>query len=348
MPDGNFLKILILKPSSLGDVIHALPVLRLIKLRYPTAQVSWWLESSLVPLLENDPDLDRIFPFIRNSWASPANWPGLISSVRALRQERFDVAIDLQGLARSAVFTWLTNSGLNLGLSNPREGGREGAHMAYDRTPPQCATGTHAVDRYLAVLPMLDVPVHQQFDWLPERLSVAASVREKWNPGATRWISLLPGARWDNKRWPVEYFRDLTVQILRQYPDVKISVLGSRSDRDLGARIASVNPHRCLDLTGRTSLLEMIEWIRLNELVITNDTGPMHVAAALRRPVLALFGPTAPGSTGPYGQIDKVLQDKSLNCIPCLKSRCGYKESLACLLALTPERVSVEVKRRLG
>ena len=345
---GIRLKILILKPSSLGDVVHALPVLRLLKLHLPQSEIFWWLESSLVPLLADDPDLTGIFSFQRQGWSASNHWPKLWASIRAMRRERFDWAIDLQGLARSGLFTWLANAELSIGLDNTREGAREGARLYYDRLTPRAAPGTHAVDRYLAVLPQLGVPVHQNFQWLPERPQLAAAVREKWQPDSARWVALLPGARWDNKRWPVEYFIDLVRRLSPLAPDLKFAILGGTADRALGHAIAETNPSRCLDLTGRTSLLEMIEWVRLSELVITNDTGPMHIAAALKKPIIALFGPTDPNATGPYGQRQNVLQLSSPSCIPCMKGHCSYVEPLACLRGLTPAMVCEQALKRLA
>jgi lipopolysaccharide heptosyltransferase II len=342
------LKILILKPSSLGDVVHALPVLRLLKLHYPAGEIFWWLESSLVPLLAEDPDLTGIFAFQRRSWSTPTQWPGVLSGINAMRRQRFDIAIDLQGLARSGIFTWLANADLSIGMDNPREGAREGAHLFYDILAPRAPVGTHAVDRYLAVLPRLGVPVHQNFQWLPERPQLAAIVREKWRLNGGRWIALLPGARWDNKRWPSENFAELSRYLAALSPEIKIAILGGASDRPLGRAIAEADPGRCLDLTGQTTLLEMIEWLRLSEIVITNDTGPMHIAAALRKPILALFGPTDPSGTGPYGQRQNVLQDVSLPCVPCMKDSCSYHEPLACLRSLTPRLVFEHARPRLA
>jgi heptosyltransferase-1 len=341
------LKILILKPSSLGDVVHALPVLRLLKLHFGDSEIFWWLESSLVPLLADDPDLAGIFSFQRRSWSSPGRWPQVFAGIRAMRRERFDWAIDLQGLARSGLFTWLANAELSVGLDNAREGAREGARLYYDLLTPRAAPGTHAVDRYLAVLPQLGVPVHQQFQWLPERPQVAAIVREKWRPDSARWIALLPGARWDNKRWPVENFADLAGRVGSLASELKFAILGGADDRALGHAIAEANPGRCLDLTGQTTLPEMIEWLRLSELVITNDTGPMHIAAALRKRVIALFGPTDPAGTGPYGQRQNVLQHTALPCVPCMRGHCHYIDPLACLRALTPAIVFEEARLRL-
>lgn len=332
------MKILILKPSSLGDVIHALPVLRMLKRHLPQAEIYWWLDAALVPLLEKDPDLAGIIPFQRKGWLAPARWPEIAASIRRMRQYKFDWAIDLQGLARSSLFAWLANAGLTAGLDNPREGAREGARALYDVTPARAPAGTHAVNRYLAVLPLLGVPLQENWEWLPRRPDIASQVEEKWRPARARWVALLPGGRWPNKRWPVQNFVE-SARLLRQAPDVKCVVLGSPDEQGLGETIAAAAPDQCLNLAGKTSLLEMIEWIRLSRLVITNDTGPMHVAAALFRPVVALFGPTNPASTGPFGQLDRVLQNTALPCVPCMTQKCHYREPLACLHAITPQAV---------
>jgi lipopolysaccharide heptosyltransferase I len=340
------LKILILKPSSLGDVIHALPVLRLLKRHFPKGEIYWWLDAALVPLLEKDPDLSGIIPFQRKGWAAPRRWPAIAASLRLMRQQRFDWAIDLQGLARSSMFAWLANAGLTVGLDNLREGAREGARALYDITPPRAPAHMHAVDRYLAVLPLLGVPVQRDFDWLPPRPDIAAQVEQKWHPAGSRWVALLPGGRWDNKRWPVQYFVD-SVKLMRQTPGVKFVILGSPDEHPLGQTIAATDPDRCLNLAGLTSLPEMIEWIRLSSLTITNDTGPMHVAAALGRPVVAIFGPTNPLSTGPYGQPGNVLQNASLPCVPCMNQKCFYREPLACLHSITPQAVFQKARAAL-
>jgi len=341
------LKILILKPSSLGDVIHALPVLRLLKLHFPNAEIFWWLDAALVPLLEKDTDLTGIIPFQRKRWAAPRRWPEIAASLRVMRRQHFDWAIDLQGLARSSIFAWLANASLTVGLDNLREGSREGARAFYDLTPPRAEPHVHAVDRYLAVLPLLGVPVHRDFEWLPRRPEIAAQVEQKWHPAGSRWVALLPGGRWDNKRWPASYFVEL-VKLMRMDPQMKFVILGSQDEKSLAQTIASPDPSRCLNLAGLTSMAEMIEWIGLSQLVITNDTGPMHVAVALRRPVVALFGPTNHFSTGPYGQLGNVLQNTTLPCVPCMKQKCFYHEPLACLRSITPQAVFQKARQLLA
>jgi len=336
------LKILILKPSSLGDVVQALPVLRLLKRHRPASQIFWWIDSNLAPLLENDPDLTGIVGFERRRWAAPRHWPEMFRSVRWLRQQNFDWVIDLQCLARSGAFAWLANGQFLIGLDEVREGARG----FYDQAVRRASFHTHAVDWYLAVLPHLGIPVHNHFSWLPDRPEIASVVRSKWQTGDVRWIAIQPGARWPNKRWPVEYFAELVRFLAQSFSNARFAILGSKEDKSLGGFISRVEPERCFNLCGQTSLPEMVEWLRLCDLMITNDTGPMHVAAALGKPLVALFGPTEPRRTGPYGQLNNVLRI-DLPCSPCLKSRCHYEKPNECLNALSPATVFEFARKKL-
>ena len=337
------MKILILKPSSLGDVIHALPVLRLLKLHFRHAEIFWWIDSSLAPLIEGDPDLAGIVRFERKRWGKPRHWPEMLRSIRSLRRQTFDLVIDLQCLARSGAFAWLARGQQLIGLDEIREGARG----FYDLAVPRASFHTHAVDWYLAVLPPLGVPVHKNFVWLPERPAVAAAVKRKWPAANSKLILLQPGARWENKRWPVHHFAELVRTLAAKYPVAHLALMGGKDDAPLGDLIAQAAPERCLNLCGQTSLPEMIEWIRLGDLLITNDTGPMHVAAALGKPLVALFGPTEPRRTGPYGQLQNVVR-LDLPCSPCLSSRCAIANTDECLRALPPALVLEHVQKLLA
>jgi lipopolysaccharide heptosyltransferase II len=343
------LKILILKPSSLGDVIHALPVLRLLKLHFREAEIFWWIDSALAPLIEGDPDLAGIVRFERKRWGKTRYWPEMLRSIRRMREQNFDVVIDLQCLARSGAFAWLARGKFLIGLDDAREGARG----YYDLAVPRATFHTHAVDWYLSVLPPLGVPVHENFAWLPERPQIAAEVNSKWAPAISKLktqnsklILLQPGARWPNKRWPEDYFAKLVHRLAQKYPEARFAVLGAKDDAPLGETILEAAPAKVSNLCGHTSLPEMIEWVRRCDLMITNDTGPMHVAAALNKPLVALFGPTEPRRTGPYGQLENVLR-LDLPCSPCLSSRCTIAETDKCLRTLSPALVLDRVGKLL-
>ena len=337
------MKILILKPSSLGDVIHALPVLRLLKQHFRRSEIFWWIDSSLAPLIEGDPDLTGIVRFERKRWGKPQHWPEMLRSIYWLRAQNFDLVIDLQCLARSAAFAWLANGKQLVGLDEIREGARG----FYDHAAPRASFHTHAVDWYLSVLPPLGVPVHKNFVWLPERTDVAAEIKRKWPLNGSKLIALQPGARWLNKRWPVQNFAKVVHRLTQKFPDVCFAALGGKDDAPLGEVIAQSAPEKVLNLCGKTSLPEMVEWVRRCDLLITNDTGPMHVAAAMNKPLVALFGPTEPRRTGPYGQLENVVR-LDLPCSPCLSSRCAIEETDKCLRSLSPAVVLEHAEKLLA
>lgn len=336
------MKILILKPSSLGDVIQALPVLRLIKAHLPASEVYWWIDSRLSPLLEGDPQLAGIVPFHRKGYGTLEYWSNLGRTISWARAQHFDWVIDLQSLARTGILAWLANGKVLIGLDEKREGARG----FYDRVVRRGTFHTHAVDWYLKVLPELGVPVHWDFEWLPKRAEPARKVHEKAR-FAERIAAVIPGARWMNKRWPAEHYSKLMRQLAAEEPGLGFAILGGGEDKSLGKELAAApSSGRVLDLTGQSSLPEMIEWVRACDYVITNDTGPMHVAAALRKPVVGLFGPTEPRRTGPYGQQQHALQ-LDLRCVPCMSPRCLHTPTMECLRALTPEMVVASVKHRI-
>ena len=337
------MKILLLKPSSLGDVIQALPVLRLLKRRFPAAEIFWWIDSALAPLLEGDPDLAGTVRFERRRWGKPRHWPEMLRSVRWLRAQNFDLVIDLQCLLRSGAFAWLASGKFLVGLDETREGARG----FYDLAVPRKTFHTHAVDWYLAVMPPLGVPVQQNFQWLPARLAIAADVEKKWPLVFSKLILLQPGARWLNKRWPVNHFAEFVRRLAERFPGAHFAVLGGKEDAPLGEIILQAAPGKVLNLCGATSLPEMVEWVRRCDLLVTNDTGPMHVAAALGRPLLALFGPTAPERTGPYGQLENVLRI-ALPCSPCLKPFCHFEKPEECLRAISPALVLQRAEKLLS
>jgi lipopolysaccharide heptosyltransferase I len=337
-------KVLVLKPSSLGDVIHALPVLRRLRRHWPEAAVDWWIVRGLMPLLEEDPDIRRLVPFDRKEWGRLANWRRVLRDIAALRRERYDLVLDLQGLARTALVGRLCGARRFVGVRD----WREFAPLLQGESVPRPSPRTHAAEWYLEVARHLGISTDGPFDWIPERPAGRHEVERNFPElGHGNWIGFQPGARWENKRWPLDSFGQLARILAARLPDHRIAVFGGPDETALGRSIAGTSPNQVLDLTGRLTLPGMIEGLRLTRLLVTNDTGPMHVAAALGRPVVALFGPTDPERTGPHGQIDHVLRVQGLPCAPCMKDRCRNADPLACLTRISPAQVAEKVLERL-
>ncbi len=335
------MKILILKPSSLGDVVQALPVLRLLRKRWPEAEIHWWIAAGLSGLLEEDPDVSRVVRFRRDQWRSPGGLLDQFRMIQGLRRERYDLVLDLQGLARSGVHAWLADASLTIGIGDNREGARGFYDVAVDRPGWQ----SHAVEWYFRVAAEAGLPVRERFDWLPVRPRAAAAIRSRWPLEDGPWVLICPGARWLNKRWPVAHFKELVSTLARQHAGLRFGIIGGPEDMPLGAVISEACRERVWNLAGQTSMPELIEWIRSSEGLVTNDTGPMHIAAAMGRPVVALFGPTNPLQTGPYGQMDAAIQRSELRCVPCMSSRCSHKPELECLNRIEPMLVAERARR---
>jgi len=327
------MKIFILKPSSLGDIVQALPVLRLLKLHIPQSQIYWWVDTRFSSILKGDKDLDGVIYFDRYHWASPYYWGEVARSILNVRKERFDLVIDLQGLLRSGAFAWIANGELLIGVDEPREG----ANGFYDIAVRRPSYYTHAVDWYLEVLKVLDIPVHFNFDWLPIRPEIADSIKEKWIADS-RYVVICPGGRWKTKRWFDQNYISLAKRLADEDSDITFVIIGVNECFEVGEKIREVLKDRCINLAGKTTIPEMIEVIRFSQYVVSNDTGPMHIAAALKKPTVAIFGPTEPKRTGPYGFLQGVVQ-ASLPCVPCFKRKCKNPNQLECLRLVTTETV---------
>lgn len=308
--------ILLVKPSALGDVVHALPALALLRRRWPAARIDWLVNAPFAGLLESHPCLDGVVRFERAAWRRAWGLPALMG---ALRGARYDLAIDLQGLARSALLSAWTGAATIAGFA----AAREGAPLLY--TDRVAGGGErHAVERCLDVVDALGCGREPVQFALPREPSAEAWAQATLP--AAPFAALLPGTNWPTKRWPAERFAAL-VRPLRERFGLSSVLAGGADATALAGRIPAD-----LDLTGRTTLPQLVALLRRAALVVTNDSGPMHLAAALDRPMVALFGPTSPIRTGPYRRDDAVLR-LEMPCAPCFSRRCLHTSCMAWLEA---------------
>ena len=321
-------RVLIIKPSAIGDVVHALPVLRLLRVRWPHAHFSWLVTPACAGLLDGHPDLHEVIRFERREfgkgWRSPRTLVALARFALGLGRRKFDLVIDLQGLFRSGWLAGVTRAAVRVGLADAREGAGLFYTHSVPTDDPAAGGERHAIERYLCVAEALGCgrgPVEFRFATDDaDRRHVAGLVPE-------RYAVLLPGTNWPTKRWPVERFAQM-VGPLRERFGLHAVLAGGPGEVELSAQVVSIAGREgVIDLTGKTNLRQLVALLERAELVVANDSGPMHIAAALGRPLVAPFGPTNPVRTGPYGRMGSVIR-LDIPCSPCYSRRCSHQSCL--------------------
>ena len=321
-------RILIIKPSSLGDIVQALPVLAALHDAYPRARIGWVVRDVYASFLAAHPLLDVVIPFARR----PGRFGNLVADQLrlAMRLNHFnpDLAIDLQGLARSAWFCWLSRAARRIGMSDARELAR----LAYTEVASVGHRLPHAVDRYMQVVRQLTGRVPPVRFVLPRTPNAAAwaerLVRRLGGPP----IVVAPGARWYTKQWPAECFGRL-IRELSGRGCGPFVLVGASAEQHVAARVGAAAA--VLDLVGRTDLLMLTELLRRARLFIGNDSGPAHLAAAAGCPTVVLFTCTSPHRAVPRGAPVRVVQ-ATVPCVASYRKRCSH---LSCHATITVDRV---------
>ncbi len=357
----SFERILLVKPSAVGDVIHTLPILAKLRARYPKARIDWLLTPAIAELVQHHPDLSSVILFDRHRytrlWHDWSAAVGLVGLFAALREPRYDLVVDLHGQFRSAIMTMASGAPVRIGFDRPRRssrspralpeaayrhgwtGAREGAWMAYTHRIRVPSLDVHAVDRYLSLGPLLGlddgppvfhVPIPAAAEERIERLLAANGLLRR--PLAI----LVPGTLWETKHWHVEGFARTAHHLLASGRSVVLA--GAAAERRRCREVAAMCSGVC-DLSGQTTLSELAAIIRRSAVCVTNDSGSMHLAVALGRPVVSVFGPTDPVWIGPYGQPNAVVR-ADIPCAPCYLRqlrRCPHDH--ACMKQIGAEQV---------
>jgi heptosyltransferase I len=332
--------ILLVKLSSFGDVLHALPTLEALRAAFPTAHITWLVEAAYAPLLSGHPALDEVWIAPRLRPADFFCGPNLTRLRRLLQHlcaRPFDLVVDVQGLLKSAVWVALARSPRKVGYDKTREL----SYLALTERVPPFDPEAHAVRRYLNLAHYLGAPT------APPRfrlgLDTAVDISALIPAEADRPLAVLhPGARWASKLWPPASWARLAEWFHEQ--GFQVAVTGSAADRELVAAIAGQSQTPILNLAGSTSLAQLAAVLRKARIAVTTDTGAMHLAAALGTPVTALFGPTAPWRTGPFGDGHQVVR-LGLPCSPCFKRQCPDPR---CLNDLYPAMVEAACEKILS
>ncbi len=343
------MKILVIKPSSLGDIFHTLPAVRILKDQIPKCHITWLISDQFYELSKLFSDVDEFIFFKRKHWSKVANFGDLVRFLVSLRHRYFDYVIDFQGLFRSGLCTFFANSPAKYGFSHAREF----AQISYSkqiRIPPDII---HAVEKNIFL-------VQQVFNIFGNYLAPRFIENQNWESDANnllcenniaddaKLIAIAPATRWPSKTWPQRHFSE-TISMLNAKAQSRITfwILGSDTESDIGnAIIESCRAENVNNLMGKTSLPVMVQLLKKSSMLLTNDSGPMHIAAALQIPTVSFFGPTDPLKTGPYGDIHKIFKSE-VSCSPCFKRNCPLPQQLCLSDVMTPLSVTQYIQSEI-
>jgi len=325
-------RIVLIKPSALGDIMNSLPVLTALRQRFPHAHISWIVNRIYEPLLRGHPDLDETIAFERNvSRQGPiAGFLGMARFLRHVRRQKFDLTIDLQGLLRTGLIALATGAKRRIGLSSAREG----AWWFYTEVVDDRQGSPHAVDRYWHVAEHLDAADQPKDFRLPLETSASDWARAILHDLPRPWLALAVGSRWITKRWPPQHFAELARRSLAEFGG-SIILIGAPDEAELARHAAQMIHGPKLNLAGTTSMAQLAALLAQADVLLANDTGPLHLAVALGRPVVAPYTCTKVSHNGPYGQERNAVETK----VFCQGSYLRQCQRLDCMTELTPDRV---------
>ncbi len=298
----NYKNILIVKMSSLGDIIHALPTLSVLRRTFPEAKITWAVHPAFAGLLPGKPWIDEIYYVDRKKIK---NLPYLMQVRRDLHARHFDLVIDLQMIAKSALIAALSGGKKKVGYWD----GREGSFLVSKPLKGPHAKG-HIIEQLLDVAAALGGDTSHFSFPIRDHEKEKEAMRERLTAAGVEdpYAVLVPGTRGERKKWPLSDWGALAQGLLKAGTAVVIS--GAPGEEAMGQAIAAAAPG-ALDLVGKTSLLELAALDEMAALHVSCDTGPLHIANAMGTPLIALFGPTLPDRSGPFGnpRADVLLAD---------------------------------------
>ena len=358
----DFRRILLIKLSAVGDVIHTIPVLNKLRQRFANARIDWLTTTPIAELLRHNPKITNVIEFERDDWRRPWRLTPLTSSLRLatkLRAVGYDLVVDMHGQFRTAAFALATGAPVRIGFDRPRgavwdaspravselarrhawQGAREGSWIAYTHPIKVPTLDVHAVDRYLNVAPMLGLDggtVDFSFPIPKEAIGRIDALMEYYGIAKSKLVVMAPGTIWETKHWGAEKFAQVARHFLQR--NFAVVLIGSVRERAVCDEVTRLAPGT-VNLAGETTLSELAALIRRATICVTNDSGPMHLAVALDRPVVSIFGPTDPIWIGPYRRADAVLRVE-LPCSPCYLrqlSRCRHDH--VCMRNIGPNAV---------
>ncbi|MBW2600010.1 MAG: glycosyltransferase family 9 protein [Deltaproteobacteria bacterium] len=326
------MNILIVKLSAIGDVVHTLPSLAALRELYPKAHITWVVEEASSDIIKNHPHLNRVIISRRKRWVEnlkklhdiKTTITEIRSFIKTLRDRKYDLVIDFHGLFKSSMIVLLGGGKRKLGYDSMQEfSGLFLNEKIFEDMKK------HAVDRYLDFIrylgadidnPEFNIPIEEENKIRVETLLKANDIDINGS-----FVTVNPVALWDTKLWEDDRFARLCDRIVKELK-YKVVFTGSKDHGSIEC-IRSGMTFPSVNLEGQTTLRDLAYLYSLSGLLITTDSGPMHIAAAVNTPTVALFGPTDPSRTGPYGKGHIVVR-KEMPCSPCFLKKCDTKRCM--------------------
>jgi heptosyltransferase I len=296
-------RILIVRLSAIGDVIHGIPVLCALRQALPNAFLGWIAEGTAGDALEGHPALDELIRVPRRYWKSPRE---VLKMRRRLRALKFDITIDMQCLTKSALTAWLSGARRRIGKAG--EHGRELSRLFNNELVE--AGGTHVIEHYLSMLRPLGITLPKTEFNLREQPADAGAADEFLRASGLaneRFAVLNPGAGWPSKMWPAERFGDLAQHLYRAHGMRSVAAWGVPGELPLAEAIVAASDGHAL-LAPKTTMLELAALCRRAALFVGSDTGPMHLAVAVGTPTVSMHGPSRADWCGAYGPMNVRMQ----------------------------------------
>jgi lipopolysaccharide heptosyltransferase I len=330
-------KFLIVRLGSLGDVIHAIPAAAALRNRFPQAHIDWLVDPTYAELLGLVECLDRPIAFDPRDLLGGARGRAVLKNLRAAH---YDAVIDLQGLLKSAVLARLIGATQTIGF--PRAHLREPLARLFYTDAPEPGAATHVIEKNLRLLRPLDVSdraVH--FPLRIPHTDTVTTIADRFGP--ERYAIINPGAAWPNKRWPAGRFGAVAASIRREH-GLRSVVLWGPGEEALAASVVAAS-EGAAEPAPSTTIADIVGIARAARLMVSGDTGPLHIAGAVGTPIVALFGPTFPERNGPWAPRDVTLS-RAAACSCHYERRC--RKTLPCIDDIAPDEVIQAVRRRLS
>ena len=326
------MRVLVIKTSSLGDVVHTLPAITDAVFSRQDLQIDWVVEEAYAEIPAMHPAVERVIPVSIRRWRDNwiLNFMELIAFVIDLRKQKYDLIIDGQGLVKSAIIGWLAK-GPMAGLDEKSAKESVVSRFYIDRL--NITRTMHAVERLRTLF------AYSLGYELNESLPVFGLSNDK---PAKKQLFFLHGTTWETKLWPVEYWKQLVVLAESSGYEV-VMTYGDQIEQKRATEIAEAST--CARVLPPMGLSDIVEVIAESSGVVTVDTGLGHLANAMGKPLVALYSATSPELTGPCGAHQKVIRESKLDCVPCLRRECLHQPGKLsqfhppCFSDSTPQRV---------